>query len=149
MSEILEVMMVPFRQNEAVILPRNLVEYVLPYAMPLPSSYSHHALVGSLIYQNEKVPVVDVSLLDDKGQVPDSGSRRIVIVSCVSEQEEFSSYAMIADHSPHVLELSTTMIHETAEVTISPFYSRIEIDNLASHQLSVLDLTALEMELFN
>lgn len=150
MSQHLEVMVIPFRQEHAVILPRNLVEYVLPYATPLPSDYVHSALVGSIIYQNEKVPVIDVDVLfsHKQRQLGISGRQRIIIVSCINEHAEFSSYAIIAEDAPHLLELNPSTMRETADEVKSPFYSRIEAGNLPQQQLYVLDLDALEKQIF-
>lgn len=151
MSQHLEVMVVPFRHENAVILPRNLVEYVLPYATPLPSDYPHSALVGSIIYQNEKVPVIDVDVLfsQQRRQLGISGRQRIIIVSCINEHSEFSSYAIIAEDAPHLLDVKASNMHETADEVVAPFYSRVHVDNLSHQQLYVLDLDALEQLIFD
>lgn len=141
----------PFQDNMSVVVPRKLVEYVLPYAMPLPSSYSHTALVGSIIYQNEKIPIVDVSkLLKKTGHLVEEsdGKRRIIIVSCINEHEEFNSYALIAKSAPRLLEVTESEMQETLDDVDSPFYSRIELDQIGEHLLMVLDLEALEELLF-
>lgn len=152
MSELLNVMIVPFQQERAILLPRGLVEYVLPYAPPLPSSYSHQALIGSLIYNNEKVPVIDMSVVFDNQATPLSeidGRRRIVILSCLTKPGEFSSYALLSHEAPRFLELSASDLRETITDVPRLFYSHVKLSEQNTLQsLYVPDLVALESELF-
>ncbi len=59
----IEVLLIPFGDN-AVIIPKEIVEYILPYAPPLPFHNAHEAVIGSLIYQSERAPVIDLSKYD-------------------------------------------------------------------------------------
>ncbi|PID58754.1 MAG: hypothetical protein CR957_00090 [Gammaproteobacteria bacterium] len=143
-------MVVPFQEKTAVVLPRNLVEYVLPYATPLPSAYEHEALVGSILYQNEKVPVLDLQLVYNNGEngpSVDSGHRRLVVLSCVSLHTEFSSYAIIADDAPRLFNTTPDNLQEVDKVAKSPFYSYIKLDK-QPQELVTVDLEALEALIF-
>ncbi len=150
MSEKLNIMVIPFRKNSAVVLPKKVVDYVLPYARPLPSSYSHEALVGSIIYQNEKVPIVDLSVLHDCDgtELNDGGHRRLVIIPCLNDHMEFGSYAIIADDAPRVFHETKDALRETGKEVKEPFYSCIELNELPNTELLVLDLEALENLIF-
>lgn len=155
MSELLNLMTVPFQQDRSVLLPKELIEYVLPYAPPLPSSYSHQALIGSLIYKNEKVPVLDVSVLYDGKPKPLSeidGKRRIVIVSRLNktDDDEFSSYALLSAKAPSLVEISKADLHDTEDDVPALFYSRVDwVQQNNAQSLFVLDLPNIEKELFN
>lgn len=154
MSDTLQIMLIPFQENAAVLLPRNLTEYVLPYAPPLPSSYSKSALVGSLIYQNEKVPVVDLeSLYQDKAPVlPAIGSQaRLVMVSCLTSHGEFTRYALIANQPPLLLMLDKSdLVEEADDALPSFFHSRVMMKSQNNREfLFVPDLIELEKTLFS
>ncbi len=151
MSAQIEAMIIPFQRDVAVVLPRSLVEYVLPYAIPLPSSYSHQALVGSILYQNEKVPILDVSRLLEGGKSnksADSGHRRLVVVSCISEHLEFSSYAIIADDAPRLFKVRESALVEVSKELQSPFHSCVKLDKLPQYELLLIDLEVLELQVF-
>ncbi len=150
MSEKLNIMVIPFQKNSAVVVPKKVVDYVLPYARPLPSSYSHDALVGSIIYQNEKVPIVDLSVLHgaEGSELNDGGHRRLVIIPSLKNHFEFSSYAIIADDAPRVFHETKDAMRETNKEVQAPFYSCIELDELPDSELFVLDLEALENLIF-
>lgn len=151
MSELLNVMIVPFQQKQAVLVPKELIEYVLPYAPPLPSSYSHTALIGSLIYKNEKVPVLDLGMLYSGQPTPLSeidGNRRIVIVSRLNHSEEFSSYALLATRAPSMVELAGDELQETDDEVPNCFYSRVELAQRSGQSQLIVDFPRLEAELF-
>lgn len=153
MSELLNVMIVPFQQKRAVVLPREVVGYVLPYAPPLPSSYSQAALVGSLIYQSEKVPVLDMSVLFNQQPTALSeidGKRRIVIISCLHKHPDFNSYALLASEAPRMIQLQESDVHDIDSELPDLFYSHIDLaEDKMDHMLYVPDLKALEATLFD
>lgn len=153
MSDLLNVMMVPFQQGRIALLPRELVEYVLPYAPPLPSSYAHRALIGSLIYQNEKVPVLDLAVLYGGEETLLSeidGNRRIVIVSCLQKNEEFSSYAILATKAPNMINVSAEELHDTDDEVPMFFHSKVSVAPQSGVQtFFILDLPSIEAEFFS
>lgn len=148
---IINLLFIPYRASDAVVIPKNLVEYVLPYAPPLPTDYQHPALVGSLIYQNEKVPVIDLALLHEVDEdAKKQRRRRIVIVSSIIPETQFSSYAIIASDAPRVVTADRSSLTEVEEDNIPElFYSKIQLSNELSQQFAYVPaLAKLETALF-
>ncbi len=151
MTEKIELIVVPFQSNRSLLLPRSLVEFVLPYARPLPSDYRHKALVGAIIYDNDKVPVVDVRKLyvnDKQAEEAVFGQRRLVMLSCISEHSGFSSYALIANNAPRLLEVSEEALEEVETDLPAPFHSCVRFQQFPNHQFLVVDLESLEKNIF-
>lgn len=138
--ENLEVLFIPIGQR-AIIVPKSLIEYILPYAPPLPSEYAHPTLVGSLIYKNRKVPVMDLAKLDDEkppsAKKHPSGEKnnfRLIIVSSVSEASPFLSYALIATAPPRIFNIAANTVEELDEPHSDLFYSKIKFGSELSYQ---------------
>lgn len=155
MSQSINLLLIPYNNVDTISVPKGLVEYVLPYAQPLPSASSHRAVIGSLIYKNAKVPVLDLARLgnaDKKMTLPEisDGKYRIVILSCLSQSSFCDNYAVIANNPPYLVNIGEENIEEVQE-EISPFfYSKVKLSTEGSEQLAYIpDLEKLEKELFS
>lgn len=154
-SESINLLLIPYSNTDTISVPKNLVEYVLPYAQPLPSASSHRAVIGSLIYKNAKVPVLDLACLansDNKMSLPEisDGKYRIVILSCLNESSFCDSYAVIASNPPYLLNIDEQNIEEVSEEVSPFFYSKVKLSAEGSGQLAYIpNLEKLEKELLS
>ncbi len=135
----INLLLIPFQRRGIIALPKTLVEYVLPYALPLPSDYQDPALVAAIIYKNEKIPVLDVAYLFNPKGIDKSedeiSMHRIVIVSCITDKAHSSSYAIIARGAPRILEIDENSVEEI-DTTIPPMiHSKISLGNDYSRQI--------------
>lgn len=144
----IEVLLIPFGDN-AVIIPKEIVEYILPYAPPLPFQHTHEAVIGSLIYQSERAPVIDLSKYEPVFYTQEAfGKKRYIIVSSVSEQSRYNSYALLSLVPPRMLTLDKSMIEDLQVEKGGPFYGKIKYGNEYAYQYAyVLDFEKFEQTL--
>ncbi len=144
----IEVLLIPFGDN-AVIIPKDIVEYILPYAPPLPFQNDQEAVIGSIIYQAERAPVIDLSKYDPVFEIKESfGKKRYIIVSSVSEQSRYNSYALLSLVPPRVLTLDKSMMEDLHVEKDGVFYSKIRYGNEYAYQYAyILDFEQFEQKL--
>ncbi len=155
MSTFVNSLLIPYTPVNSILIPKELIECVLPYAKPLPSIYGHKALVGSLIYKDAKIPVLNLMHLDGVSRISIApkdgyGKHRIVMVSCISENSFCDSYGIIASSPPSLLKIAAENM-VTLNSKPSPFfYSDIKLNLGSSKKLSSIpNLEKLEKELFS
>ncbi|MBS9777343.1 MAG: hypothetical protein KGV50_01140 [Gammaproteobacteria bacterium] len=155
MPSSLDLLLIPYNDTDTICVPQNIVDYVLPYAHPLPSESNHKAIIGSLIYQNAKVPILDIARLenaDKQMNLPDisDGRYRIVILSAISEDSSCENYAMIASNAPQLVSVSEHNIEETNALVSEFFHSRVLLKNSSAEQFTyVPNIEILERILFS
>ncbi|MGY0398693.1 MAG: hypothetical protein ACWIPH_01875 [Ostreibacterium sp.] len=147
-------LLIPFSNTEAVALPKNLVEYVLPYARPFSLTHQNKAVIGYLIYNNRKVSIIDLVQLhnpDEKTQLPDiiDSKYRIIILRCITPSRIFENYAVLSTSTPRVFEMTKDNMKEIDEEVAPIFYSKIQLSNGISNQLTYIPyLEKIESILF-
>lgn len=150
MSRYINLLFIPYYQDEAILIPQNLIDYVLPYAPPLPTEHTSDIVVGSIIYHNEKVPVLNLSLLHENSKQLSHRQSRLIIVSSVVADSPFSSYAIISSEAPRVLEVSQDDLKDIDDGVSSLFYSKVKLINEETTPVAnVPDLAKLESSLFS
>ncbi len=143
-----DVLLIPLGDN-AVIVPKEIVEYILPYAPPLPFHNDHRAVVGSLIYQADRAPVIDLSVYYE-GEPDAYGKKRYIIVSAVTDNSRYNNYALLSLAPPRVLTLERSLVEDVPDSKKFPFYGRIKYGNQYSYQFAnVLDFEQLEEKLLS
>lgn len=145
-------LLIPCRRQGVITLPKNMVEYVLPYALPLPSGYDDPALVGAIIYKNQKVPVLDMAyLLDPDDVLPldqGAGGYRIVIVSCITDEANTDSYAVISRGAPRLLEVDADAVEEIDEQVPLMMHSKITVgDSYSRQEVYIPNVEKIESEI--
>ncbi len=154
MSTTLNSLLIPYSSVDSILVPNDLVECILPYAIPLPPDYEHPALVGAVIYKDKKIPIVNFSGLGEDNQMSlpeDSlGQHRIVILSSILEDSFYDSYAVIACSRPSLLKITEGMIEETNSLPVPYFHSKVELHLENRKQLSYIPyLERIEEILFS
>lgn len=147
-------MLVSYNQTDSVAFPKNLVEYVLPYAPLLPSSYQHDALIGSLIYKNDKLPIIDLARIDNPKnhmvlpRITD-GKYRIIILSSIHPDSFCDNYAVISNSPPRLADVSAEMLSDVDEVISPLFYSKVKLGSKNTNQFTYIPyLEKIEETLF-
>lgn len=155
MGDSINLLLIPYSKNSTVALPKNLVEYVLPYAPPLPSAYENEALIGSLIYKNDKVPIVDLARLENPdvpARLPElaEGQYRLIILSCIMQSSFCNNYAIIANGAPRLFEVKADTLTDLDVEVPALFYSKVKLGSKNSTQQAFIpDLEKLESALFS
>lgn len=144
----MNILLIPYQQNDSIILPKNLVKYVLPYAPMLPSTFKHPLVIGSLIYENEKIPVVNfskqVATVDNR-----NSQAKLIIVACITDETPVSYYAVVASHSPRMLDITEKDLEETNESVSTLFHSLVKIKEGKNEQsVFVPNMEHIETEIF-
>lgn len=144
----MKILLIPYQQNESIILPKNLVKYVLPYAPVLPSTLKHPLVIGSLIYENEKIPIVNFSTqftaIDNR-----NSQAKLIIVACIADESPVNYYAVVANHSPRMLDIAEKDLEETNESVPALFHSLVKITEGQNEQLVfVPNMEQIETEIF-
>lgn len=144
----MDILLISHQQKAYSMLPKNLVKYILPYAPMLPSSLNHRIVVGSLIYENEKIPVLDFATLltESRNRSPQA---KIVIVACINDTSPVNYYAMVADHSPRVVHITEDSIEETDVTVPSLCFSQVVLREAQNKQVVfVPNMERIESEIF-
>ncbi len=154
MSSILNSLLIPYSAVDSIIVPNDLVECILPYAIPLSADYKHPALVGSLIYKDTKVPILNITGVEKGIAKPlpknSLGKYRIVMISSISEKSFCDNYAVVASSSPALIKVSADMMEAVNSLPSPYFYSKVKLHLENRRQLVYIpNLEAIEAELFS
>jgi|GEM_PF-4364034 len=150
----IDLVIIPYHTDCALVVPKKLVGYILPFAPLFPSSYQHQAMVGSLIYQNEKIPVVDLACLLGKKptyvNININGTRRIVILLCITQNHQFSNYGVISSGVPRLIQAQQSDFKESENALPEYTFSEVILgeQNSPKH-LYIPDIEAIESHLFH
>ncbi len=133
MSNSINSLLIAYSPVDNVIVPGELVECILPYAIPLPFSHPHRAVVGSLIYKKAKVPIVNLlNLQEQTYQVP-------------LPKNSLGRYRL----PPIRLKVTTDNITAINSMPIPYSYNRVRLDlTTGKQQAYIPKLDVIEKELF-
>ncbi len=154
MSNAINSLLIPYTPVDNLLVPSSLVECILPYAIPLPPDYRHQALVGSLIYNDAKIPVLSLEQLERNRNIslPDNslGRFRIVIMSSIKENSFCDNYAIIASGRPSFLKVTEESMKKVNTLASQFIYGKIKLDLENCKQLAYIpDLEKMEEKLFS
>ncbi len=146
--------------DDFIMIPKSIVEYVLPYATPLPGGHNHKAVIGSIIYKESKVPILNIlklrsgsaaqELIDNQ----DDYKNRLVFIKSTTAENPFDYYAIVTTAAPRATSISEESIREIKDDGAygDLIYSKVEIINLktskAEYNAYTFDLAKLEKEIF-
>lgn len=146
MSE-MEVMMIPTRGQETLVFPRELIYRVYPYAPTLDAEEASEYVVGSMLLENEKIPVVDFEFSTRKTPV-DENNRRLVLISTITSAAAFHRYALISYGQPRLIQLAEAQLHLTEHEAKSNLIADfISLTGREETELAILDIPAFEAQL--
>lgn len=105
----LEVMCIP-TASRWLILPKDLVRNIYPYAPSLKNEQSSEFVIGSLLINNEIIPLVDLDFDHKRDELDSNEGFRIVMIDSVSSQAKYRHYALLAYQEPKALTLQADKI---------------------------------------
>ncbi len=154
MNKAINSLLIPYTQVDNLLVPNSLVECILPYAIPLPPDYRHQALVGSLIYNDAKIPVLSMETLERNRKVslPDNslGRFRIVIMSSITADSFCNNYAIIASGRPSFIKVYENSMSKVNTLASKFIYGKIKLNLENCKSLAYIpNLEKMEEELFS
>lgn len=99
----LDVVLLPCRGEKWLLLPQAIVGRVYPYAPTLTAENASEFVCGSILVQNEKMPVLDFDF--DGVENTYDGVYRILLVSTITNHSMFRRYAVISYGEPELLNI--------------------------------------------
>lgn len=111
----MDVILIP-TAGPGLLLPQAIVGKVFPYAPTLSFDEASEFVLGGLLIQNEKVPLLDFNFSSNPAREVDSAGFRLILVSTISEESRYSRYAVLAHGEPELYRLR----EEDLEVVPSP-----------------------------
>ena len=100
----MDVILIP-TAGPGLLLPQVIVGKVFPYAPTLSFDEASEFVLGGLLIQNEKVPLVDFNFGNSAAGEVDSAGFRLILVSTISEESRYSRYAILAHGEPELYHL--------------------------------------------
>ena len=99
----INVMLVPTAQDY-LILPAELIAHVFPYAPPLLIDSGSEYVIGGLLIQNDKIPLVDYFSNKPLAELKDEdrSNYRVILVNAVNPQGRYRQYAILAHGQPQI-----------------------------------------------
>ncbi|MDO4776615.1 MAG: hypothetical protein Q4A06_04060 [Cardiobacteriaceae bacterium] len=111
----MDVILIP-TAGPGLLLPQAIVGKVFPYAPTLSFDEASEFVLGGLLIQNEKVPLLDFNFGHSAASEVDSAGFRLILVSTISEESRYSRYAILAHGEPELYLLR----EEDVDVVPSP-----------------------------
>ena len=99
----LDVVLLPCRGQQWLLFPQAVVGRVSPYAPTLTAENASEFVVGSMLVQNEKMPVLDFDFAGTEDSY--DGVYRILLVSTITNQSMYRRYAVISYGEPELLNI--------------------------------------------
>lgn len=141
----INVVLLPCCGQQWLLFPQAVVGRVYPYAPTLAAEEVSEFVVGSMLVQNEKMPVLEFNFNHVENTY--DGVYRILLVSTITNHSMYRRYAVISCGEPELLN-----IHEEDIQTVQTGHHRFIAQqvSIVGHEdktIYLLDLPAFETEL--
>ncbi len=103
-SQTLKVMVIAFQGGRAV-LPKSVVEEVLPYARSLRMENAPPWVAGSILWKTEPIPLVSLERLVYRTSPGPGAHTRIIVINALSEQARARDFAILSTEPPQLADL--------------------------------------------
>lgn len=100
----MDVILIP-TAGPGLLLPQAIVGKVFPYAPTLSFDEASEFVLGGLLIQNEKVPLVDFNFAKVRSAEIDTAGFRLILVSTITEEARYSRYAILSHGEPELYRL--------------------------------------------
>ena len=141
----MDIVIIPSGGREWLMFPQALVSHIYPYASPLGVESASEFVVGSLLVENEKMPVLD--FVFTARERPYEGSYRLVLVATITNQSLFRTYALVSYGVPKILQLGDEQLQKQEGAYHRFVVHCLTIDGEDGAPAVVLDLPKFESEL--
>ncbi|MDO4642296.1 MAG: hypothetical protein Q4A74_00470 [Cardiobacteriaceae bacterium] len=98
----INIMLVP-TEDEYLVFPAEIVAHVFPYAPPLLVDDASEFVIGGLLIQSDKLPLLDLFADEKSAQKDGRSSFRVVLISAISTQSRFRQYAILSHGEPLIM----------------------------------------------
>lgn len=144
----MDVILIP-TAGAGLLLPQAIVGRVFPYAPTLSFDEASEFVLGGLLIQNEKVPLVDFNFGKVRHEEVDTAGFRLVLVSTITEEARYSRYAILAHGEPELHRLREDKLAVVPTVKNHRYIAQsVTISDRADPEAYViLDLPLFETEL--
>lgn len=141
----LDIVLVPCGGHEWLVLPQSIVGRVYPYAPALSAENASAFVVGSMLVQNEKMPVLDFRFAPRETEY--EGIYRIVLVSTITNQSSFRRYAIISSGEPELTQIREEDIQKLSDGNHPYVHQYVQIAGQEEKHIALLNLPLFEAEL--
>lgn len=144
----MDVILIP-TAGAGLLLPQAIVGKVFPYAPTLSFDEASEFVLGGLLIQNEKVPLVDFNFDKTDTEAADTASFRLILVSTISEDTRYSRYAILAHGEPELYRLREEAVEVVPTAKNHRYIAQsVKIrDHADAGPFILLDLPLFETEL--
>ena len=144
----MSVILIPM-QEAGLLLPQDIIGKVFPYAPTLSFDEASEFVLGGLLIQNEKVPLVDFNFGKVRTDDIDTASFRLILVSTITEEARYSRYAILSHGEPELYHLREEMLEVVPTIKNHRYITQsVKIrDRADSGNFVILDLPLFETEL--
>lgn len=134
-----------------ILLPADIVRQVLPYAPLMQTAATLDCIMGNLIVQNERLPVIRLlgEGVKDSAMLVGVGAK-LVWIRSVGEETAVSSYILVSDTQPRIVSCSAEQLQneESSEKPYIAYQADLKLaDEEDVIKVFVPDLIALEKDL--
>lgn len=103
-----------------LLLPNACISEVLPYQQPEPFAGSSDWLLGTLMWQGRRLPVVAFSQLAEMDRQYPGGDSKLVVVKSLQGDRRLSHFALLADGFPRLVTVSRDALLAQADEEALP-----------------------------
>lgn len=141
----IEVILIPSGGEEWLVFPQAIVGRVYPYAPALSAENASEFVVGSMLVQNEKMPVLNFVFTSK--EVPYEETYRIILVSTITNKSSYRRYAVISYGEPILIKVNEKEITKLSDSNHRFIAQYVSIANQSDKKIALLDLPLFEAEL--
>lgn len=142
----IDIVLLPLRGQQWLLFPQAVVGRVYPFAPTLTAENASEFVTGSMLVQNEKMPVLDFDF-DGLENVYD-GVYRILLVSTITNHSMYRRYAVISYGEPELLSIREEDIQTVKRVGHHRFIAQqVSIEGHENKTIYLPDLPLFETEL--
>ncbi len=141
----IDVVLLPCRGKKWLLFPRAIVGRVYPFAPMLTVENASEFVIGSIIVQNEKMPVLDFNFSASKDEY--DGVFRILLISTITEQAICRRYAVLSYGEPEIINISDELIKTVSKGEHRYVAQHVAIDDHEDKEIYLLDLPFFEVDL--
>lgn len=141
----IDVVLLPCKGQQWLLFPQAVVGRVYPYAPTLTTENASEFIVGSMLVQNEKMPVLDFDFEETENTY--DGVYRILLVSTITNQSMYRRYAVISYGEPELLTLQEEDIRSIKRGHHRFIAQQVAIEGHEQKTIYLPDLPLFESEL--
>lgn len=141
----LEVVLLPCNGGDWIVLPQSIIGRVYPYAPSFSVENASEFVIGSMIVQNEKMPVIDFHFSDSETDY--DGAYRMLLVSAITNKTTYHRYAVISYGDPEMLTVEESNITQIGESNHRYIAQYVSIVGQENKRIILLDIPLFEAEL--